>query len=143
MSYLAFANYIFHDRDMLIALMERWDLNTNTFHLPTREMIITLEDVYRITKLPIKGKLVNMIPIPSMDRAEEWEIWLIGSNEVNHKKRGVSLMIHVPKDPPTRDELRMRLLITCLLDAIVYLDKSSETFPVGMVPIIQDMVTHK
>ena len=42
MSYLAFANYIFHDQDMLIALMERWDLNSNTFHLPTGEIIVML-----------------------------------------------------------------------------------------------------
>ena len=62
---------------------------------------------------------------------------------MNHRKRGVSLMRHVPEDPIARGDLRMRLLIACLLDAIVYPDKSSETFPVGMVPIIQDMVTHR
>ena len=65
MSYLAFVDYVFHDHDMLIALMERWDLNYNTFHLPTDEITVTLEDVYRITRLPIKGRLVNMAPIPS------------------------------------------------------------------------------
>jgi len=99
LSYLAFTDYIFHYRDMLIALMERWDLNSNTFHLPTREIMITLEDVYRITRLPIRGKLVNMIPIPNMDKAERWVVWITGSNEVNHTKRGVSLMRHVPEDP--------------------------------------------
>jgi len=52
---------------MLTALMERWDLNSNTFHLPTREMTIMLEDVYRITRLPIRGKLVNMVPVPGME----------------------------------------------------------------------------
>jgi len=97
---LAFDDYIYHDRDMLIALMKRWDSNSNTFHLPTEEITITLEDVYRITRLPIRGKLVNMISISSMDQAERWAVWLTGSDEVNHKKRGVSLMRHVPKDHP-------------------------------------------
>lgn len=85
---------------MLIALMERWDSNSNTFHLHTEEITITLEDVYRITRLPIKDKLVNMISILSMDHAERWVVWLMRSDEVNHKKRGVSLMRHVPEDPP-------------------------------------------
>jgi len=128
---------------MLTALMERWDLNSNTFHLPIGELTVTLEDVYRITRLPIKGKLVNMTPILSMDQAERWAIWLTGLNEVNHKKRGVSLVRYIPKDPPAQGDLRLRLLITYLLDAIIYPDKSSETFPMGMVPIIQDMVLHR
>lgn len=68
---------------------------------------------------------------------------MIGSDDVNYRKRGVSLMRHVSKNLLAQGDLRMRLLIACLLDAIIYLDKSSETFPMGMVPIIQDMVTHK
>jgi len=63
-------------------------------------------------------------------------VWLIGLDDVNHRKRGISLMRHVPEDPPAWDDLRLRLLIACLLDAIIYPDKSSETFLMGMVPII-------
>jgi len=143
LSYLAFSDYIYHDRDMLIALMEKWDPNSNTFYLSTREMIVTLEDVYWITRLPIRGKLVNMVLIPGMEQAERWAMWLTGSDDINHKKREISLMRHVPKDPPARGDLRLRLLITYMLDAIVYPDKSSKKFPMGMVPIIQDMVIHR
>jgi len=134
--YLVFANYIYHDRDMLTALMERWDPNSNKFHLPMGEITVTLEDVYKITRLPIKGKLVNMVLVLGMEQAKRWVVWLMGSNDVNHRKRGISLMRHVPEDPPTWGDLRLRLLITYLVDAIVYPDKSSETFLVGMVPII-------
>ena len=52
-------------------------------------------------------------------------------------------MRHVLEDSPAWGDLRLRLLITCLLDAIIYPDKSSETFLVGMVSIIQDMVLHR
>ena len=45
-------------------------------------------------------------------------------------------MRHVPEDSPAWDDLWLKLLIACLLDAIVYLEKSSETFSMGMVPII-------
>ena len=31
---------------MIRALCERWHTETNTFHLPVREMMITLDDVY-------------------------------------------------------------------------------------------------
>jgi len=133
---LAFVDYIYHDRDMLTALMERWDPNSNTFHLLIEEIMITLEDVYKITRLPIKGKLVNMVPISGMEQVERWVVWLIGSDDVNHRKRGISLMRHVPKDPPAWANLRLRLLIAYLLDAIVYPDKSNETFLMGMVCII-------
>lgn len=67
MSYLAFIDYIYHDQDMIIALMERWDPNSNTFHLPISEITMMLEDIYRITTLPIRGKLVNMAPVPNME----------------------------------------------------------------------------
>jgi len=92
LSHLVFVDYIYHDRDMLTTLMERWDPNSNTFHLPIGEIIVTLKDVYRITRLPIRGKLVNMAFIPNMERGEEWAMWPIGSDEMNHKKRGCSLL---------------------------------------------------
>jgi len=41
-----------------------------------------------------------MIPILSMDQDERWVVWLTGLDDVNHRKRGVSLMRHVPEDPP-------------------------------------------
>lgn len=100
LSYLAFADYIFHDQDMLIALMERWDPNSNTFHLPTGKITVTLEDIYMITRLPIMGKLVNMAPVPSMEQVEAWAMCLIGSDVMNYKKRGVYLLRHVPDNPP-------------------------------------------
>lgn len=52
-------------------------------------------------------------------------------------------MRHILENPPAWGDLRMRLLITFLLDAIIYPNKSSKTFLMGMVPIIQDMVTHR
>ncbi|GLJ16451.1 hypothetical protein SUGI_0279940 [Cryptomeria japonica] len=44
---------------MLMALMERWDPDTCTFHLPVGELTVTLEDVYHILHLPIRGATVT------------------------------------------------------------------------------------
>jgi len=41
-----------------------------------------------------------MVLVPGMEQAERWVVWLMGSNDVNHRKRGILLMRHVPKDPP-------------------------------------------
>lgn len=140
LSYLDFLYYIYHDQDMLTTLMEWWYPNSNTVHLPTREIIVTLKDLYRITRLPIRGKLGNMTLVPSMEQAKKWDIWLTGLDEVNHKKKGVFLMRHVLEDAPTWYDLWLRFLIAYLLDAIIYPNKSNETFLVGMVSIIIDMI---
>lgn len=44
---------------MLMALMERWDADTSMFLLPVEEMTVTLEDVYRILRLPIRGETMR------------------------------------------------------------------------------------
>ncbi|KAH9303980.1 hypothetical protein KI387_008384, partial [Taxus chinensis] len=49
---------ITHNHAMLQALIERWNLEKNTFYLPTWEMTVTLEDVFRILRLPITGRPV-------------------------------------------------------------------------------------
>ncbi|KAH9325495.1 hypothetical protein KI387_005673, partial [Taxus chinensis] len=45
----------------MVALIERWDPAANVFHLPTGEMTVTLEDVYRILRLPIEGEAVFQV----------------------------------------------------------------------------------
>ncbi|CAN1187062.1 Serine/threonine-protein phosphatase 7 long form homolog, partial [Linum perenne] len=45
-------------------LIERWRLQTSTFHLPFGECTITLEDIAYITGLPIEGLVVTR-PISS------------------------------------------------------------------------------
>lgn len=42
MGYLLYAPYVWVDKELLIALMERWSERTNTFHLAIKEIIIIL-----------------------------------------------------------------------------------------------------
>ncbi|RYR07747.1 hypothetical protein Ahy_B05g075163 [Arachis hypogaea] len=44
---------------LLSALVERWRLETHTFHLPVGEVAMTLEDVSYILSLPINGEAIT------------------------------------------------------------------------------------
>ncbi|XP_050904925.1 protein MAINTENANCE OF MERISTEMS-like [Lathyrus oleraceus] len=47
------------DAKFILALCERWRPETHTFHLPTGECTVTLEDVYMLLGLRIDGKPVT------------------------------------------------------------------------------------
>lgn len=51
----------------MTALIKRWSSEMSTFHLPTREMTMTLEDVWHILRLPIARRLVSKV----VSRGEE------------------------------------------------------------------------
>lgn len=51
--------YNFINHGMLSAFMEKWNSKTSSFHLPTREMSITLDDVSSLLHLTIKGRLLH------------------------------------------------------------------------------------
>ena len=45
-----------NDIGLISALVERWRPETNSFHFPVGEMTITLEDVFMLLGLPVRGK---------------------------------------------------------------------------------------
>jgi hypothetical protein len=57
--YLLRMPHVRANHGMLTALAERWHSEHNTFHLPTGEATITLEDVYRILRVPCIGEPVS------------------------------------------------------------------------------------
>ena len=53
-------SHIRENHGLLTALAERWHSEHNTFHLPTGEALITLEDVYLILQVPCHGEPVSV-----------------------------------------------------------------------------------
>jgi len=47
---------------LLCAFLERWLVETNTFHLPIGEMTITLDDVSNLLHMLIVGQFIQIIP---------------------------------------------------------------------------------
>lgn len=56
--YVTYIPMIRENRRMLIALAEWWHSEMSSFHLLIGEASVTLEDVYRILRLPIRSKQV-------------------------------------------------------------------------------------
>ncbi|KAL8131526.1 hypothetical protein AgCh_007452 [Apium graveolens] len=59
---------------LITALVERWRPGTNTFHFPFGELTITLDDVYMIMGLPVKGRPVTHreLDVPKAYWMREW-----------------------------------------------------------------------
>ena len=53
--------HVWVNHDLLTTLAKRWHSEHNTFHLPTGEASITLEDVYHILQVPCHGELVSVL----------------------------------------------------------------------------------
>jgi len=51
--------YEYPDTGLILGFMERWHPETNTFHLPIGEMIISLDDVWSLLHLPITGEFCS------------------------------------------------------------------------------------
>ncbi|KAK1273866.1 hypothetical protein QJS04_geneDACA021903 [Acorus gramineus] len=65
--YLTQIGYTRSDHRLLQALVERWRLEFNTFHLRHGEMTVTLQDVAVLTGLPIDGK-----PVTGITDCDDW-----------------------------------------------------------------------
>lgn len=58
------------DPSLLSLFSERWHVETNSFHLPFGEMIITLDNVSRLLHLPTHGCLLKHSIISRNDASE-------------------------------------------------------------------------
>ena len=68
------------DKGLIIAFVERWHKDTNSFHLPVGEMTITLDDVSSILHIPIVGQFPTY-EVLSHDEANDLLIELLGVSE--------------------------------------------------------------
>lgn len=84
-----------NDIRLITALVERFRPETNTFHFPFGEITITLEDVYMILGLPVRGRAVThtelSAPLPYWLR--QWHDLRLTEAErkAMYKKGGVKL----------------------------------------------------
>ena len=51
------------DRALLSAWVDRWRLETHTFHLPVGEVTVTLQDIAMLFGLPLDGASVGPVVV--------------------------------------------------------------------------------
>lgn len=139
------------NRSLITSFVERWQPETNTFHLPFGEMTITLEDVYFLTGLTVAGK-----PVQSEDRNEVLPNVLVRrmlgvsakeATEALGGKRGNSVAMNwlrsrfeadATTDSPrvARNAARAYLLYT--LGCTIFSDKSGDRISVNFLKLLED-----
>jgi len=79
LSWLQDTSYNMIDHGLICVFVERWHEDTSSFHLPLREMTVTLDNVSYLLHLPIDGMLLPHRFI-SRDEAVEWMVTYLGSD---------------------------------------------------------------
>ena len=65
LAHLRFSLFYHLDAPLLCTFIERWQPDTNSFHLSFGEMTVMLHDVYWILRIPITGQLLITLDTPS------------------------------------------------------------------------------
>ncbi|KAH1255054.1 Retinoblastoma-related protein [Glycine max] len=68
------------DRGLISAFVERWHKETNSFHLPVGELIITLDDVASLLHLPITGAFHSFEPLSCISHSSKSYYACVGEN---------------------------------------------------------------
>ncbi|XP_065848775.1 protein MAIN-LIKE 1-like [Euphorbia lathyris] len=66
LSHLPSTMFAHIDMPLICAFVERWQPDTNSFHLPVGEMTIMLHDVWHILRIPVEGHMVTSNEGPHM-----------------------------------------------------------------------------
>ncbi|XP_058722314.1 protein MAIN-LIKE 2-like [Vicia villosa] len=134
------------DRKFLLALCERWLPETHTFHLPTGECTITLEDVHMLMGLRINGFAVAGSTSVSYSIAEE----LLGEPLTNTSRKGQFIKMTWLKekyenqmtltDASTIEEIlqKARVYILLLFGGLLFPDTNGNTIHLQYLPLLSD-----
>ena len=70
------------DTALISAFVERWQPDTNSFHMPFGEMTILLHDVYHILGIPVDGSVVDACFESEQTQAMVMEVLGLGPNDL-------------------------------------------------------------
>lgn len=96
---LAYVGSVQIDISLLTTLVEWWDLDYGTFHLPPTEMTMSLDDVYCIWDIPIRGALVFQREMDDDKLHEVKCLWLtrFDDHDCDHHSVRLAIGCHFPK----------------------------------------------
>ncbi|CAN0888801.1 Protein MAIN-LIKE 1 [Linum grandiflorum] len=138
------------------AFIERWQPDTNTFHMPFEEMTVTLHDVWYILRVPICE--TPLLPDPDVCSADIVAAFLGYKTDVELKgpiglKEGSKVLwmksgaVHVrgliARAASMADVDAAKMWLFCLLGSSLFMDKTSDRVRVQLVEFIRmtDQIT--
>jgi hypothetical protein len=81
--HLIYTGYSSVPHAMIRAMCKRWHTETSSFHLPMKEMTITLDDVYNLLHIPIHGHMLDHDEAMNRDRTIDLMTRLLGMSDVD------------------------------------------------------------
>ncbi|XP_012831219.1 PREDICTED: serine/threonine-protein phosphatase 7 long form homolog [Erythranthe guttata] len=117
------------NKNLMLAFVERWQPETNSFHMPWGEMTITLHDVAFILGLRLDGPAVSEIcPVEecSQSLASVLGVGLMDTNDM-FRNKGVG-WVKVRDQltlPSATDEKKMKGYLMFLLGSVLFVDKTA------------------
>ncbi|XP_028091201.1 protein MAIN-LIKE 1-like [Camellia sinensis] len=144
LSQLARCTYWFVNKFLISSFVERWQPETNTFHMIVGEMTLTLDDVGTILGLPIVGKSVSVPDVTDhhgvtllvyglgiTERVAHEEVSSAGGNLVRLEWLQSQFAGVTDSDPEEAIQCAARAYLLFLLGCTLFSDKSG-----GRVPVV-------
>ncbi|XP_012858101.1 PREDICTED: serine/threonine-protein phosphatase 7 long form homolog [Erythranthe guttata] len=133
-----------HNNPLIEAFIERWQPDTNTFHMPFGEMTITLHDVHYIMGLRVSGHrpytdMQKSLVIESGSRIFDLDILKIESWWHNGGPRLEDLQELYGDHSSASSECKVRAYIIYLLGSTLFVNKSGARVKPDFCPLIEDI----
>ena len=136
---------------MVSAFVERWQPETNTFHMPFGEMTITLDDVGTILGIPVTGRSVSVEQL-SFERSKTLVEHGLGvTSQQAHEElvgvRGSSVRLEwlrdlygdvTDADPEDRIRRAARAYLLYILGCTLFTDKTGTRVPVPYLRLLMN-----
>ncbi|XP_028106154.1 protein MAIN-LIKE 1-like, partial [Camellia sinensis] len=149
---LARCIYRFVNKLLISSFVERWQPETNTFHMTIGEMTLTLDDVGIILGLPIVGKSVSIPDVTDhhgvtllvyglgiTERAAHEEVSSAGGNSVRLEWLQSQFAGVTDSDPDEAIQCAARAYLLFLLGCTLFSDKSGGRVPVVYLGLLMDL----
>ncbi|XP_028119627.1 protein MAIN-LIKE 2-like [Camellia sinensis] len=149
---LARCTYRFVNKLLISSFIERWQPETNTFHMTVGEMTLTLDDVGTILGLPIVGKSVSVPDVTDhhgvtllvyglgiTERAAYEEVSTVGGNLVRLEWLRNQFAGVTDSDPEEAIQCVAKAYLLFLLGCTLFSDKSGCRVPVVYLGLLMDL----
>ncbi|RWR97831.1 serine/threonine-protein phosphatase 7 long form [Cinnamomum micranthum f. kanehirae] len=146
-------SYRYISSPLVLAFVERWQPETNTFHMPFGEMTITLDDVRTLLGIPVTGLPIHVST--SMGFTEQVDLLERGlgvdrasaAAELNLARGGVVRMGWIrrvcgdisPASSVEEVECAARGYLLYLLGCTLFTDKSATRVPIYYLSLLMDL----